>query len=294
MKFRYVIEEITKNGASNATVRDLDQPEVTIGRGGASDILLDSRYVSLLHAKFLLDGDALVIADLGSLGGVRVNGKPVLRSRLTAGMNVRVGDVTFKVTSENGVWGIREQREHKEKPDADAIAAKHLRSLQIEHRFPSYFLLSTTLAALVMAVFFILPVTANRWHSWSSGPISNHHRMIAGNCNACHGAPFELVRDEKCSTCHTLSNHSEAFVPASIARHKDLNMPCVSCHIEHNGDDALIAKSPALCANCHADIAKVFPEAKSVNVPNFAAHPEFAIAVQAANPGESGDAHTSR
>ena len=38
--------------------------------------------------------------------------------------------------------------------------------------------------------------------SWSSGPLSQAHHALEGNCEACHKKAFVSVRDETCQSCH--------------------------------------------------------------------------------------------
>ena len=47
---------------------------VVIGRSPSSDIVIDEPYVSASHARFTIQGPALVLEDLGSTNGTMVNG----------------------------------------------------------------------------------------------------------------------------------------------------------------------------------------------------------------------------
>ena len=71
---------------------------VVAGRSPSSDIVIDEPYVSSSHARFTLQGPALVLEDLGSTNGTAVNGQ--LISAPTALRNkdvVTVGDVAIRV-----------------------------------------------------------------------------------------------------------------------------------------------------------------------------------------------------
>ena len=71
---------------------------VVIGRSPSSDIVIDEPYVSASHARFTIQGPALVLEDLGSTNGTMVNGhiieQPVTRRDTD---EVQVGDVIMRV-----------------------------------------------------------------------------------------------------------------------------------------------------------------------------------------------------
>jgi hypothetical protein len=65
---------------------------VSIGRHESNEIRLLSRAVSNFHAEILKEDGALVIRDLGSTNGTRVNGERVERSRVSPGDSIRIGN----------------------------------------------------------------------------------------------------------------------------------------------------------------------------------------------------------
>ena len=65
---------------------------VSIGRHESNEIQLLSRAVSNFHAEILKEDGALVIRDLGSTNGTRVNGKRVDRSLVAPGDSIRIGN----------------------------------------------------------------------------------------------------------------------------------------------------------------------------------------------------------
>jgi FHA domain/Domain of unknown function (DUF4388) len=65
---------------------------VGIGRHASNDIQLPSRAVSNFHAELLKEDGALVIRDLGSTNGTRVNGECVDRSPVSPGDSIRIGN----------------------------------------------------------------------------------------------------------------------------------------------------------------------------------------------------------
>jgi hypothetical protein len=65
---------------------------VGIGRHQSNEIQLPSRAVSNFHAEIVKEDGALVIRDLGSTNGTRVNGERVDRSRVSPGDSIRIGN----------------------------------------------------------------------------------------------------------------------------------------------------------------------------------------------------------
>jgi predicted component of type VI protein secretion system len=75
----------------------LDKPILLLGRHGECDVQLNSRKVSRRHCCIAQVHDYLVVRDLGSTNGVRINGKRVLEGKLTAGDELTVGNFRYQV-----------------------------------------------------------------------------------------------------------------------------------------------------------------------------------------------------
>lgn len=72
---------------------------VVIGRSPSSDIVIDEPYVSSTHARFTLQGPALVLEDLGSTNGTLVNGHTIDQPvTLREDDEVQVGDTIMRVS----------------------------------------------------------------------------------------------------------------------------------------------------------------------------------------------------
>lgn len=69
----------------------LTRDSLVVGRASTSDIRLDDTGVSRRHAEIRLEGDDVVVVDLGSTNGTSVNGRAVERARLTPGDRIEVG-----------------------------------------------------------------------------------------------------------------------------------------------------------------------------------------------------------
>lgn len=72
---------------------------VVVGRAPSSDIVIDEPFVSAMHARFTLQGPALVLEDLDSTNGTLVNGHPISQPvTLRDGDEVQVGDAIMRVS----------------------------------------------------------------------------------------------------------------------------------------------------------------------------------------------------
>jgi len=76
----------------------LDKPILLIGRHPECDILIDSRKISRRHCCIAEVGDFLVVRDLGSTNGIRINGVRVLEGRLKLDDQLTIGGHSYRVT----------------------------------------------------------------------------------------------------------------------------------------------------------------------------------------------------
>jgi predicted component of type VI protein secretion system len=88
----------------------LDKPILLLGRHGECDVQLNSRKVSRRHCCIAQVRDYLVVRDLGSTNGVRINGQRVIEGKLKAGDELTVGNFRYQVyleapSSSNGHAG---------------------------------------------------------------------------------------------------------------------------------------------------------------------------------------------
>src|SRR2546425_8282716 len=82
------------NGASIM----LDKPILLIGRHPECDIQIDSRKISRRHCCIAQVANYLVIRDLGSTNGIRINGNRVSEGKLEPGDEVTIGNNRYQVT----------------------------------------------------------------------------------------------------------------------------------------------------------------------------------------------------
>ncbi|HLH22373.1 MAG TPA: DUF3662 and FHA domain-containing protein [Chloroflexota bacterium] len=75
----------------------LAAPATRIGRARDNDLVLEDDTVSRHHAEVRRDGDRLLLVDLGSTNGTRVNGQSVQQERLAPGATIHVGAVPLRL-----------------------------------------------------------------------------------------------------------------------------------------------------------------------------------------------------
>jgi hypothetical protein len=95
-----ILEVVHPDGTR--TRHRIDGAPLTIGRALANDVILDDPYVDPTHARLSLDGDQLLIEDLGSVNGV-VSRDERLFSPVIArpGDSVRLGRTTLRLRDPN-------------------------------------------------------------------------------------------------------------------------------------------------------------------------------------------------
>jgi predicted component of type VI protein secretion system len=80
----------------------LDKPILLLGRHPECDIQIDSRKISRRHCCIAQVDDYLVLRDLGSTNGVRINGVRVVEGRLEPGDELTIGSHRYQVTWDEG------------------------------------------------------------------------------------------------------------------------------------------------------------------------------------------------
>src|SRR3954468_10698609 len=79
----------------------LDKPILLLGRHPECDIQIDSRKISRRHCCIAQVSDYLVVRDLGSTNGVRINGVRVVEGRLAGGDELTIGNHRYRVTGDS-------------------------------------------------------------------------------------------------------------------------------------------------------------------------------------------------
>src|SRR5215813_6085880 len=75
----------------------VDKPILLVGRHPECDIQLDSRKISRRHCCIAQVADYLVVRDLGSTNGIRINGTRVVEGRLNQDDELMIGALRYRV-----------------------------------------------------------------------------------------------------------------------------------------------------------------------------------------------------
>ena len=75
----------------------VDQPMVLIGRHPQCDARLDSKWVSLRHCVLAGDGGDLIVRDLGSTKGTRIEGSRVDGGRFKPGDELMIARIHYRL-----------------------------------------------------------------------------------------------------------------------------------------------------------------------------------------------------
>jgi predicted component of type VI protein secretion system len=78
----------------------LDKPILLLGRHPECDIQIDSRKISRRHCCIAQVHDHLVVRDLGSTNGIRINGVRVVEGRIKSGDELTIGSQRYQVQLE--------------------------------------------------------------------------------------------------------------------------------------------------------------------------------------------------
>jgi len=103
---------IIQDDEGKTTVVPLIREELTIGRQEGNTIRLTERNVSRRHAKLLRGQEAIIIEDLDSYNGVRVNGSRIQgKAEIKEADRVQIGDYLIEVKAEKPAVGLAATQE---------------------------------------------------------------------------------------------------------------------------------------------------------------------------------------
>src|SRR5271155_4615375 len=84
-----------------APIIAIHRPVLMIGRHLECDVRIDQPKISRRHCCLAMAYDRVLIRDLGSRNGIRVNGRPVDESRLYDGDELAIGPILFRLEAED-------------------------------------------------------------------------------------------------------------------------------------------------------------------------------------------------
>ena len=308
----------TADGRDIVRPKKVDKAELSVGRNPSSDIHLPDLAVVLNHAVIRESGGMVEVAATAGMPFV-VDGKQTEHARFSAaqGAIVRIG--SHSLSFENGegddkgsvvitverVGAISNASEEKEETNVFSLAST----------IPGKRPLAWALALLVIAIFLIWPLVSIHtqptdqtrkvaFHAdelWTSGHLSQVHKSLENNCQACHVKAGESVRDTACVACHTkVHDHAD---PAKLAEAKGSAgivmgtkhivgrlfgiQPgrCVECHTEHQGATKMPVTDEKFCTNCHASMSKRLNTALKDTADFGDNHPQFEPTIRFAGAG---------
>ncbi|MDZ4784738.1 MAG: cytochrome c3 family protein [bacterium] len=277
MKLRHTIQVIKKNGQRETRAQVFDKFPIKIGRGGSSNILFESKLISLEHAEIDLRDNNPWIFDLDSQSGVYLNNEKISKAALKTKDQVKIGDVLLSITIAQGLIDLLEERDEDKKFDPEKTALTLSAKLSLNEHLPSISKISIIFVGILL-IFCFLPIFGFNRNSWSPGRMTSNHKMIENKCESCHNGAFQSINDQQCLNCHNMSEHAEVL-PQLIAQGARPQVKCVDCHIEHQGDHFLIEKESSLCVDCHGNIQGFDSQSKLLNVSTFDSHPQFKISL---------------
>ena len=79
----------------------LDKPILLFGRHAECDVQLNSKKVSRRHCCLAQVGDYLVIRDLGSTNGVKINGVRVDEGKIHPGDELTIGNFRYQICGDS-------------------------------------------------------------------------------------------------------------------------------------------------------------------------------------------------
>ncbi len=84
----------------SAPVIAVHRPVLLIGRHGECDVRIESSKISRRHCCIAMAYDRILVRDLGSRNGVRINGRVIDEERLEAGDELAIGPILFRLENE--------------------------------------------------------------------------------------------------------------------------------------------------------------------------------------------------
>lgn len=221
-----------------ATIREFFHPVVTLGRGPAADLRLESDDISRLHCTIELRADGVWVRDLGSTNGVYMDGERIREAIVTPKSLVRVGSFRFKARQEAE---LHAEHTHPSTPMSRFEEAPVVRGTLETRVAPVPQMPSTPAPTFSRPAPVAVP--AAPWApSAPAGPAGpavarvakfraplppkHPHRSVrAGDdCAACHeGAVLTWGGELRCRTCWTDGNVKPAV-------HARLGERCPCCH----------------------------------------------------------------
>ncbi len=305
----FIVRQVSRTGEGREIIRPatFESQTITVGREAGCEIHLADLGVDLRHASITDLGNGRV--SVQSLAGLDflVDGRASRGTELSAGKGaeLRFGGHRLTVGSDGSNTLITVERVEAlsdSSQSKDEVGLFTLKGVMPGRRAMAWSFIGVVLALFLIWPIYTYatssggkdrPVGVHGDESWMSGPLSDAHKSLEGNCQACHTQKFVAVTDTACLTCHKADAHDHAD-PAKLAMAREapgfagrvkgvfkaaFHKPegrCVDCHTEHEGAGPMMATSQAFCTDCHATLNKRVTGTKLGNAADFGTdHPQF-------------------
>ncbi len=306
---------ITADGREIARATPLAQESILVGRDTACEVHLSDLAVNPQHARIsTADGRHLVVEAISGLG-FDVDGRTVDRAEIDAtdGAELRFGGhrITVSQDADSATARVVLTITRTDELSHSALDVDEAKAFSLRGKLPGRRMSAWVFSALVLGAFLIAPIFA--WmhfrgvehrpagfhadQSWSSGPLSQAHASLSGDCQACHVDAFVAVTDNACKSCHT-DAHDHAPRDRQIAARgypgawratlqrisNSFGRPqgrCADCHTEHQGAGRMAATPQRFCTDCHNGMSKRLTDTRIGDAGDFGtSHPQFRPLVQ--------------
>ena len=279
-----------------ASDEEVELDRIKLGRGTDQDVQLPDMRVTLAHAEIRAQGGDWRI-ECRSENPVWINGRAVTEGVLKIGDALNFGRFRVHVRlPPPGIDLLLEIEEHLSARQVEAARKARMRVTLADgglHKRPWAWGGAVAVLVLLLALPVVLrygsggEAGASLDAAWQAGPSSDSHSGFIQDCDSCHQKPFAAVKNDACLACHKQQAHHSDH-PEILALGEMIDGRCGSCHLEHAGRNALIARKTELCTDCHADPAERFAAAQLPPVSSFDDdHPEFTLNLPAWKDGKA-------
>jgi Cytochrome c3 len=316
----FIVRQISKTSDGREIIRSVthDKDQITVGRDSGNDIHLADLAVDSHHARISRNetGSRISVEAVGTLG-FDADGRSTKRFECdpSVGAELRFGSHRLTLGNDDGKTLITVERFGTVSDSTDEKDVNTLFTLK--GLVPGRRLAAWSLIAAVLSLFLAWPIYSYvgskgvktrdvGFHAdtmWTSGSLSQAHKSLENNCQACHVKKFESVTDASCKTCHKdVHDHADAGKLSRAMEAPGLGgtikakfksafgVPegrCVECHTEHEGSGAMPRTAQAFCTDCHATLDKRVTETKLGNAADFGtSHPQFQVWITANSTGD--------
>ena len=216
---KWFIRRVIKKGKGSIQVEEEIHfgETLTIGRAANQAIFINDLRAALEHARVVALGNGRYRIESLVAAGVRINGQFEHTATAGAGTQIEIGNLRITLVDppkdfEAAVEvGLVDKSEVAAREQSEALP-QSLAEAGMSKRKWSWALLAITLTLGLLLPLMahyvptfrsqIKDVPALGLNAWESGPLASAHHTMANDCQSCHGAPFQVIQDDKCIVCH--------------------------------------------------------------------------------------------